>query len=209
MLSYEEFKKVLTETFMDHMPEQFRGMEVSVTPVNKVNATFDGLTISEKGAQISPTIYINDIYERYERYERYGNLEEAIMAACDIMENAYAKVPSISVNNLLDGAKDKVVFVLVNTEQNKSLLDDVPHREFLDLSIMYRIVINKDQNGIQSTKVTNELAERLGMNEEQLFKCAAENTKRIFPPTVKNMNDVMRDLYLNNETITDSITSGR
>lgn len=61
---------------------------------------------------------------------------------------------------------------------------------------MYRIVINKDQNGIQSTKVTNELAERLGMNEEQLFKCAAENTKRIFPPTVKNMNDVMRDLYL-------------
>lgn len=193
MLSYEEFKKVLTETFMDHMPEQFRGMEVSVTPVNKVNVTFDGLTISEKGAQISPTIYINDIYERY---ERYGNLEEAIMAACDIMENAYAKVPSISVNNLLDGAKDKVVFVLVNTEQNKSLLDDVPHREFLDLSIMYRIVINKDQNGIQSTKVTNELAERLGMNEEQLFKCAAENTKRIFPPTVKNMNDVMRDLYL-------------
>ena len=76
MLSYEEFKKVLTETFMDHMPEQFRGMEVSVTPVNKVNVTFDGLTISEKGAQISPTIYINDIYERY---ERYGNLEEAIM----------------------------------------------------------------------------------------------------------------------------------
>lgn len=25
MLSYEEFKKVLTETFMDHMPEKFRG----------------------------------------------------------------------------------------------------------------------------------------------------------------------------------------
>lgn len=40
MLSYEEFKKVLTETFMDHMPEKFRGMEVSVTPVNKVNVTF-------------------------------------------------------------------------------------------------------------------------------------------------------------------------
>lgn len=118
------------------------------------------------------------------------------MAACDIMENAYAKVPSISVNNLLDGAKDKVVFVLVNTEQNKSLLDDVPHREFLDLSIMYRIVINKDQNGIQSTKVTNELAERLGMNEEQLFKYAAENTRRILPPRIRNMNDVMKEMFL-------------
>ena len=43
-------------------------------------------------------------------------------------------------------------------------------------------------------KVTDELAGRLGMNEEQLFKCAAENTRRIFPPTVRSMNDVMKDM---------------
>ncbi len=54
---------------------------------------------------------------------------------------------------------------------------------------MYRVVINDDKNGIQSTKVTDELAGRLGMNEEQLFKCAAENTRRLFPPTVRSMNE--------------------
>ena len=34
------------------------------------------------------------------------------------------------------------------------------------------------------------------MNEEQLFKCAAENTRRLFPPTVRSMNDVMKDMFL-------------
>ena len=41
-----------------------------------------------------------------------------------------------------------------------------------------------------SAVVKNELAEQLGVNEEQLFKLAAENTKRIFPPCVKSMNEI-------------------
>ena len=56
-------------------------------------------------------------------------------------------------------------------------------------------MINADAESIQSIKVTNSLAERLGMNEEQLFKYAAENTRRILPPRIRNMNDVMKVLY--------------
>ena len=57
-------------------------------------------------------------------------------------------------------------------------------------------MVNVDDRGIQSTNVTNGLAKRLGMNEEQLFKCAAENTRRILPPKIRNMNDVMKDMFL-------------
>ena len=34
------------------------------------------------------------------------------------------------------------------------------------------------------------------MNEEQLFKYAAENTRRILPPRIRNMNDVMKEMFL-------------
>ena len=34
------------------------------------------------------------------------------------------------------------------------------------------------KDAVQSSKITNEFAKRLGMSEEQLFKCAAENTRR-------------------------------
>ena len=72
----------------------------------------------------------------------------------------------------------------------------MPHREFQDLSIIYKLVVNADAESIQSIKVTNSLAERLGMNEEQLFKYAAENTRRILPPRIRNMNDVMKEMFL-------------
>jgi len=86
--------------------------------------------------------------------------------------------------------------VLVNTEQNKGMLENVPSRQFQDLSIIYRWVVDKDRDGISSTIVNNGLAEKLGMNEDQLYKVAVENTVRLFPPTVKSMNDVIRDMMM-------------
>lgn len=111
------------------------------------------------------------------------------------MVNAFSKCPETPKIDLAD-AKDNIVFQLVNTEQNKEMLAGVPHREFQDLSIIYRWVMKVDTEGIQSAVVKNELAEQLGLNEEQLFKLAAENTRRILPPCVKSMNDVICEMFM-------------
>ena len=113
------------------------------------------------------------------------------------MAMEFAKTPQVvDVDSLYKDADENVVFQLINTEQNRSFLEQVPHREFQDLSIIYKLVVNADAESIQSIKVTNSLAERLGMNEEQLFKYAAENTRRILPPRIRNMNDVMKEMFL-------------
>lgn len=194
MMNYEIFKEVVKEKFMDYMPDNFKGMELVVMPVEKVNMTYDGISIRGKDTNISPTIYINDMYEKY---QNCGDLEETLMAACDLMAMEFAKTPQVvDVDSLYKDADEKVVFQLINTEQNKSFLEQVPHREFQDLSIIYKLVVNADTESIQSIKVTNSLAERLGMNEEQLFKYAAENTRRILSPRIRNMNDVMKEMFL-------------
>lgn len=84
----------------------------------------------------------------------------------------------------------------MNTVQNKEMLRDTPNRSFQDLSIIYRWIVKTDIEGIQSTVIHNSLAEKLGISEEQMFKLAVENTRRIFPPTVKSMNDVIRDMFM-------------
>ena len=84
----------------------------------------------------------------------------------------------------------------MNTEQNKEMLRDMPNRSFQDLSIIYRWIVKTDVEGIQSTVIHDSLAEKLGISEEQMFKLAVENTRRIFPPTVKSMNDVIRDMFM-------------
>ena len=76
------------------------------------------------------------------------------------------------------------------------MLRDIPHREFQDLSIIYRWVVKIEDKTIYSTVIRNSLAEELGMEEEQLFNAAAENTRRILPPVVKSMNETIRDMFL-------------
>ena len=192
MMNYEIFKEVVKEKFLDYMPEKYKGMEVVTAPVEKVNMTLDGLSLREEGKHISPTIYINDMYKRYQNCE---DLEQTIMGACDVMVKAFEEIPPVSVDSILKDASERVVFQIINTQQNKSFLEKVPHREFQDLSIVYKVIISADKDAVQSSKITNEFAKRLGMSEEQLFKCAAENTRRLFPPVVRSMNDIMKEMF--------------
>ena len=171
MMEYEIFKGVVGEKFKEFLPEKYQDAQVEIRPVDKVNRTLDGLSIrgNEPGMNISPTIYVNHMYEDY--------------------------VTTENLNATLERAAEGFM-KLINTEQNKEMLANMPHREFKDLSVIYRMVVKIDGEGIASTPVHNGLADTLGFTEEQLFKLAAENTKRLLPPVVKSMNDVMREIFM-------------
>ena len=197
MMEYEIFKGVVEKKFKEFLPEKYQDAQVEIRPVDKVNRTLDGLLIrvNEPGMNISPTIYVNHMYEDYVTTE---NLNATLERAAEGFMKAMEQKESINVNELTNAecAKDKIVFQLINTEQNKEMLANMPHREFKDLSVIYRMVVKIDGEGIASTPVHNGLADTLGFTEEQLFKLAAENTKRLLPPVVKSMNDMMRDIFM-------------
>jgi hypothetical protein len=196
MMNYEIFKEVVAEKFMDYLPAEYQDRKLRVETINKVNTTLDAITLVDDsidvGGIVSPTLYINDMYEQYLDTE---NLQEVLQNAAERMDRGFANVSELGRLDF-DTARDNIVFQVINTAQNEDMLRDMPHREFQDLSIIYRWVVKIDEQGVQSTIVRNGLAEQIGMNEEELFRCAVENTRRILPPTVKSMNDVMKDMFI-------------
>lgn len=194
MMNYEIFKEVVAEKFKSYLPERYQNMELRVESVNKVNRVMDGITLIDHSAEknISPTIYINNMYDHYLHTE---NLQKVLQDAAESMDKAFLEAPQAGILDM-DNARDNIVFQVVNTMQNEDMLRDMPHRDYQDLSIIYRWVVAVDERGIQSTVVRDNLAKQLGMTEADLFKCAVENTRRIFPPMVKSMNDVMRDMMM-------------
>lgn len=194
MMNYEIFKEVVAEKFKSYLPERYQNMELRVESVNKVNRVMDGITLIDHSAEknISPTIYINNMYDHYLHTE---NLQKVLQDAAESMDKAFLEAPKAGILDM-DNARDNIVFQVVNTMQNEDMLRDMPHRDYQDLSIIYRWVVAVDERGIQSTVVRDNLAKQLGMTEADLFKCAVENTRRIFPPMVKSMNDVMRDMMM-------------
>lgn len=189
MMDYEMFLEVVKEKFMAYMPERYQSGKLEIHTVNKVNATWDGLNIRmPENDRISPTIYVNKMYEQY---QETGSLDATLHVAAaeytEILEKTMITKPEIDINRM----KDNVIFVLVNTEQNKELLEGVPNKPFQDLSVIFRWVVSQDSQGMASGIVTTDMMEQAGLTVESLMEHAVENTKRICPPKISSMQEIM------------------
>ena len=84
-------------------------------------------------------------------------------------------------------AKKSLFVKLVNTERNKSLVEQSISKEFLDLSAVVRVVLKMDKEGMASMALSKGDAEILGMTEEEIYAAALANTLRLFPPKLMNL----------------------
>ena len=193
-MNYEEFKTIVKQEFMSYLPEEYQHLKMDIRPVEKVNTVKDGMSFLDmnKESNMSPTIYVEDMYKSYLETEDYRKVFEDVAAVVEKV----LKEPLVTQETLnFHAAKDNIVFQLINTEQNKGLLNSLPHREFHDLSIIYRWVVGRDENGLQSVVIKNDLMEKLDLNEEQMFKLAVVNYKRLLAPSICSLDDIMREAF--------------
>ena len=191
MMNYEIFKETIKNRFVEFLPEEYKNSEIIIDKVNKVNITMDALIIKPfKTDNVCPTLYINEMYEDYKFTK---NIEDVLQRAAKVFMDSICKKDFV-IDRFKDVEyiKNNIFFQFINTKLNKNILDDVPHREFLDLSIIYRVVINsnKDKKEIASTIIHNKLMKVIGLSEEQLFEYASKNTDRLFPSTIKSITSI-------------------
>ena len=188
MMDYEIFKAVVQGKFLSYLPEEYKDAEVKIHPAKKVNRTLDALSVIKDDSRVFPSMYVDEMYEKY---QACGNLEIVLQAAAWKYAQTADREKGRELEMDLGQFKDKVIMCLVNTEQNRELLEDVPNRAFQDLSVIYQWVIDSAPNAIDSIIVSNKLAEIAGMTEEQLFQCAVHNTRRISPVSITSVSDVL------------------
>lgn len=194
MMDYEIFKEVVIDKFKDYLPDEFSDMKIETSEVRKVNRTLDAINIigNSKGSSVVPTIYINDMYDMY---QKTNDIDKVLSKFGKEYSDRYNEKTGLDDLVNTTDIKEHVIFQLVNTEQNKEMLANMPHREFKDLSIIYKVVLKMTDEGWYSTAVTNKYAEHEDITEPDLFKCAAKNTKELFPPVIKSMADVIREIF--------------
>lgn len=134
-----------------------------------------GIIIQSQDSNIAPCVYLEDFYKDY--LEGRKNMEEIadeIVQRChrdSIMEKL-----ELPVINEYPGVKSLLHGMLVNTERNRETLGKIPHREFLDLSLVYCVEFPfQDSGGTGSVQVTDGLMELWGKTEPDLYGQAMEN----------------------------------
>lgn len=103
---------------------------------------------------------------------------------------------NISVNELLDfeQVKDSIVFRVVGAKKNQDRLENMPHRIENDMAVIYQIMLQKAGDGVATTQISNDMMQRMGVDEKMLHEAAFENTPRKFPESFKSMHEVMKDI---------------
>jgi len=185
-MNYEEFKSKVEMNIKNYLPKKYEHWEVEMDTVYKVNRVLDGIRLRDpdREVQVSPTVYVQDFYEMYVDKQNFNSVMREISAFFQEGINKINIDFRLDVNEM----KSKVIIQLINTEQNEKLLKGIPHREFLDMSIIYRWIIGMDENGIKSTIVDNNLADYFKMSEEELYRIAYKNMEKKI--NVRTMQEV-------------------
>lgn len=198
-ISYEEFKNVLKSDLISYIGNKRDEYEIKFSKVKKINKVLDGFSIvrikSEKDeCTIAPTLYAEDFYEEY---LKNGDINKVVNEAADTL--AYGLKMADTHLNVAPfanpkEARDRIIFEVINTERNQELLKDLPHRDFLDLSIVYRVVAGFDFSGVTSALINYSMLEILEISEEELYDLAYQNTIELLPYKVRSMEEIIVEI---------------
>lgn len=169
---------------------------VRLNDVRKNNGVvLRGLTVMQDDSNISPTIYLNNYYEDYT-----SGRVTLVNVVNDVMDtyNRNKVNQSVDMRCFLnyESVKHHIVYKLVNTEKNKTLLEDIPHVGFLDLSIVFQCLVAQEDIGTASILIHNVHMKLWDISVEELYRAAKENTQRLQKYEIKSMADVLYEIRM-------------
>lgn len=180
----KELEKVYTE-----------GYHTQINHVIKNNDTIlFGLTILKENISISPTIYLNEYFADYQRGKTIKDIVNEIVEIYE--KNKLAQIPT-NVSNIIDfeKVKNQIVIKLVNRESNREFLKDTPFIPFNDLAVIFSILVSTHEEGTATITVKNNiLYDYWKMDTEALLELALENSKRLLPAKIQNMEEVLKEM---------------
>ncbi len=160
------------------------------------NVRLYAISIVKNGEKAMPTIYLKEYYKMYLSgmpideicYEIYGVYEEGIKKF-----NKYVDVEKLLNYELI---KDKIYYKLINYEMNREMLKEHPHFHFLDMAIIFYVMVETFSDGQATTLINNVHLEKWRVNTDELKEISYYNTWKKFPAEIRKMEDIVSDLII-------------
>lgn len=175
----------------DRMKAQMKsGGKVEVYRTVKNNGMVrTGLIFTQTGVNISPTIYLEEFYEQYLQGVSIDILTQKLR---EIYEEVQMK-QSISYQNILDYSQiqDRIVYKLIQKQANEQLLEDLPYEQFLDLAMVYYVLLDKTEFGTATLLIRNEHVKGWNIRKEDVIQAAGRNTPQLLPIELEKVTEYM------------------
>lgn len=131
-----------------------------------------GICIHREGDSVSPVVYVDDYIQHCTTGEQSPE-EIADHILETYRQDAIPQNVAVHVDDF-GKMKELVGIRMINHTANISELGNVPHRRFLDLAVTYYLEMGTIDGCDASAIVTNELMERWGVTEDDLYRLGME-----------------------------------
>ncbi len=190
-MEYKQFVDFIIDELRFRIEEN---VEIKIQHVVKNNGIkFDAVVIMPKNQNIAKNIYLNTYYEQYQNGKEIKDILNEIL----ILYYGSGVQPEIDLKRLeeFEHVQPNIFYRLVNYKKNESLLEEIPYIHFVDFAIIFYCLVNKKQEGIESFRITHEMAEKWNVTPKQLMKLAQRNTPKLFPPKLTTMEELLSGLF--------------
>ncbi|MGN1165305.1 MAG: DUF5688 family protein, partial [Lachnospiraceae bacterium] len=196
-MTYYHFVQAVEERVKEEVEDT---VSVYIHTAEKNNGTIrKGIILRKHGINISPVIYLE---EYFEKYKRGGSLEYIIADILRLYQEMCFHKPWKDRNiKDYEEVKGQIIYRLVNREANEKMLREMPFVPYLDLAIVFCVLLEVNQYGTATMPIYNGHLELWGVSEDDIFKQAEKNTCRLLPDEFQTMSAVLEELTLQKFTI--------
>lgn len=188
-MKIEDFMEKVKNSVIEKLGKEY---QVTVCKSDKNNGVVcTGLRVQKNDCSVAPLIYLDEHFRQYKN----GNTTLSSIVKYVVKESR-KKSPCVDIQQYLiyENIRKNVVYRLVNTESNRDLLEDIPHLEFLDLSIIFRCTVAQEDIGPASILIHNVHMKLWDITIQELYQDAVMNTPRLEEYEIKSMTEVMREI---------------
>ena len=175
--NYDSFKKYVSDHIKKHLPDEYADAEIKFKDIQKAGGvTYEGMMIDLKDQIGFSAVPALNLTLAFQEYEQGRDLDSIVSGLADV--RIHASLPEgVKAQSFLDYeyAKDKILPRLVNAKANAAYLADKPHVDIEDLSVMYTMRVQENEDGVAEAIICNHLMEAWGVNAEEISNTAMAN----------------------------------
>ena len=198
--NYEIFKDALVNHFKEYLPFEYQ--KATYTILNSDDGEL--LKITLEGANTS-YIEVAPIYKELMATMDYDKVftdaAQKMVASAPKKESPTDKDGNkVDIDDLIDinAVSKRIILQLVSPESQEEVINEIPHRPWKDLLIVYRMITGIMNDGTYTSVPVNDgMLMQLKMSENQLFEIAYENTKKYLEPKCYTQLEMQRKAMLN------------
>lgn len=191
-MNYQQF----IEEVERRVKEKIKGNETMTvyihTAVKNNGKERKGITVSEKGIHISPTIYLEEYFQQFQEGKPIEEIVEKILQLYEEIKCSHPCEESLLQN--YEELKGKFACKLIHRGKNEKLLNDIPYVPWMDLAIVVFVLLEVSPYGTATVLVRKEHLEIWGLTEAQLFDEAKKNTPILLPYQFCPMRKLLREI---------------